>query len=276
MRSWLYVPGNRPERFAKAAGSGADAVILDLEDAVPRGEKEGARAGVARWLGTADGSCLVTVRINRGSRADLEAVVRPGLGGVQLPKVESADEVRAVDEQLASLEAAAGVTPGSIQLFPLIESAIAILRAFEIGGASRRIGSLALGAVDLLADIGGRGEEAVEYARSHLVFAARAAALPGPTDGVWTAIRDLDGLRSAAEHARVLGYAGKLVIHPTHVPIVNQVFSPTADEIAWARKMLGTDVGTVDGEFVDLAVRRRAEAILASAQPGDRARVVSQ
>jgi citrate lyase subunit beta/citryl-CoA lyase len=106
------------------------------------------------------------------------------------------------------------------------------------------------------------------YARSHLVYAARAAGLPGPTDGVWTAIHDLDGLRSHAEHARALGYGGKLVIHPTHVPIVNQVFSPTADEIAWARKVLGTDVGTVDGEFVDRAVLRRAEAILASASPG--------
>jgi citrate lyase subunit beta / citryl-CoA lyase len=276
MRSWLYVPGNRPERFAKAAASGADALILDLEDAVPRAEKEQARAGVASWLGGAEASCLVTVRINRGNRADLEAVVRPGLGGVQLPKVESADEVRAVDERLATLEEASGIAPGSVRIFPLIESAIAVLRALEIGGAAARVGSLALGAVDLLADIGARGDEGAAYARSHLVYAARAANLPGPTDGVWTAIRDLDGLRSAAEHARTLGYAGKLVIHPTHVPIVNQVFSPTADEIAWARKVLGTDVGTVDGEFVDLAVRRRAEAILASAQPGDRARGISQ
>jgi citrate lyase subunit beta / citryl-CoA lyase len=272
MRSWLYVPGNRPERFAKAAGSGADAIILDLEDAVPRPEKEQARAQVAGWLDGAAASCLVTVRINRGSRADLEAVVRPGLGGVQLPKVESEDEVRAADEALAALEQAAGIAPGSIRIFPLIESAIAVLRAYEIGSAADRVGSLALGAVDLLADIGGRGDDAIAYARSHLVYAARAANLPGPTDGVWTAVRDLDGLRAAAEHARTLGHAGKLVIHPTHVAIVNQVFSPTADEIVWARKVLGTDVGTVDGEFVDRAVLRRAEAILASAGSGGAAR----
>jgi citrate lyase subunit beta/citryl-CoA lyase len=92
MRSWLYVPGNRPDRFAKAAASGADAIILDLEDAVPHAEKDAARAAVVAWLGHAETSCLVTARINRGSRSDLEAVVRPGLHGVQLPKVESADE----------------------------------------------------------------------------------------------------------------------------------------------------------------------------------------
>ena len=276
MRSWLYVPGNRPDRFAKAAASGADAIILDLEDAVPRAEKDSARAAVASWLGGSDGSCLVTVRINRGSRADLDAIVRPGLGGVQLPKVESADEVRAIDERLCALEKAAGLAAGSVWLFPLIESAAAVLRALEIGGAGRRVGLLALGAVDLLADIGGRGEEAVEYARSHLVYAARAAGLPGPTDGVWTAIADLDGLRRAAQRARTLGYTGKLLVHPTHVPVVNQVFTPTPEDIAWAQRILGTDVGTVDGEFVDLAVRRRAEAILAPGHLGDRMRVLGQ
>ena len=265
MRSWLYVPGNRPDRFAKAAASGADAIILDLEDAVPRAEKDSARTAVARWLGGSDGSCLVTVRINRGSRADLDAIVRPGLGGVQLPKVESADEVRAIDERLCALEKAAGLAAGSVWLFPLIESAAAVLRALEIGGAGRRVGLLALGAVDLLADIGGRGEEA-----------ARAAGLPGPTDGVWTAIADLDGLRRAAQRARTLGYTGKLLVHPTHVPVVNQVFTPTPEDIAWAHRILGTDVGTVDGEFVDLAVRRRAEAILAPGHLGDRMRVLGQ
>ncbi len=198
MRSWLYVPGNRPDRFAKAAASGADAVILDLEDAVPRAEKDAARTAVAGWLGGTDGSCLVTVRINRGSTADLEAIVGPGLGGVQLPKVESADEVRAIDERLCALEEAAGLAAGSVRLFPLIESAVAVLRALEIGAAAPRVGALALGAVDLLADIGGRGEEAVEYARSHLVYAARAAGLPGPADGVWTAIADLTGRREVA------------------------------------------------------------------------------
>jgi citrate lyase subunit beta/citryl-CoA lyase len=276
MRSWLYVPGNRPEWFAKAVASGADVVILDLEDAVPHAEKGAARAAVARWLGGSDASCLVTVRINRGSRADLEAVVGRGLGGVQLPKVESADEVRAIADRLCALEEAAGLAAGSIGLFPLVESAVAVLRAFEIGGATSRVGALALGTVDLLADIGARSEAAVEYARTHLVYAARAAGLPGPTDGVWTAIADLGGLRGAAEHARALGYAGKLVVHPSHVPVVNEVFTPTPDEIAWARRMLGTDVGTVDGEFVDLAVRRRAEAILVAAALGDRTQVIGQ
>ncbi len=263
MRSWLYVPGQRVDRFAKAVVSGADAIILDLEDGVPRSDKDTARATVAGWLGATAVPCLVTVRVNRGSAADLEAVVRPGLGGIQLPKVESADEIRAIDERLARLEEAAGLAAGSVRLFPLIESAAAVLRAAEIAAASHRLVNLALGEVDLLADIGGRGEEALRYARSHLVYASRTAGLIGPIDGVYTAIADLAGLRAAAERARALGFSGKLVIHPTHVPVVNEVFSPTAEEVAWARRILTTEVGTVDGEFVDPAVIRRAEAILA-------------
>jgi citrate lyase subunit beta/citryl-CoA lyase len=276
LRSWLYVPGNRPDRFAKAATSGADAIILDLEDAVPGPEKTAARAAVAGWLGTVDVSCLVTVRVNRANDADVDAVVRPGLWGIQLPKVESADEIRAIDDRLARLEEAAGVGVGSVRLLPLIESAVAVLRAMEIAGAAHRVITLSLGAVDLLADIGGRGEEALQYARAHLVYAARAAGRAGPADGVHMAIADLSGLRGAALQARALGYTGKLVIHPTHVPVVNEIFSPTVEEVAWARRILTTQVGTVDGEFVDPAVRRRAETILASSGLDERARVIGK
>lgn len=258
-RALLFVPGNRPERFAKAAAAGADVVVVDLEDAVPAGEKEGAREAVAAWLG--DGALPhgmgAAVRVNAVGTPWHEADVAAVAGhaaAVVLPKAEPGE----------ALESLAARTP----VVALVETATGILDAREVAGVPGVV-RLAIGTFDLAVELGvdPLDREALLAARSAVVLASAVAGLPGPVDGVRAAIDDDAGLHEEATAARRLGYAGKLCIHPRQVPTVLGVFRPTDEEAAWARSVLaavdpGTGVARVDGAMVDKPVLDRARRIL--------------
>lgn len=246
----LFVPGHRPDRFAKAAASGADAVILDLEDAVPTGDKEAARNALA-----ADFTDLpVIVRINPAGtpwhEADLAAAAALPIAGIMLPKTERIDDVvriARVHSIVALIETVRG---------------LADVRALAAGGSIAR---LAFGSIDFAADLGCAHErEALLAARSELVFASRLAGLAPPLDGVTTAIDDADAVRQDTLYARALGFGGKLAIHPRQVAVIRDGFFPQADELDWARRVLASGAGavTVDGAMVDEPVRIRARALL--------------
>lgn len=251
----LFVPAHRPERFGKAAASGADGVILDLEDAVPAEAKDTARAALA-----ADFTALpVVVRINGAGTpwhgADLAAVADVKPAAVMLPKAESP----------AILDQVAAALGPDIAVIALVETAagLAGARAIAEHGAVRR---LAFGSIDYCADLGcAHVREALLSARAELVLASRLAGLAAPLDGVTTAIDDADLITDDARHARALGFGGKLAIHPLQIASIRRSFQPDAAEIAWAEKVLASGEGAaaVDGAMVDEPVRIRARAILA-------------
>jgi len=277
IRSYLYAAGSNPRVMEKALAAGADAVILDLEDAVAPAHKAAARDHVAALIsrvGPAAGREL-HVRINRAPDGpdldDLAAVTAPGLTGVRLPKVGGADEVRAVAAELDGLERAARMEPGSVLLYLSIETAAAALAAAELATAPR-VARLVFGAMDFLADIGSPGAAdgaATWFARGQLVLASRAAGIGAPVDNVHTALDDHDGLRRAAEFARELGFFGKSVIHPRQIETVHAVFTPSESELAAARRLLdhveaeGTGAAALDGEMIDAAVVARARRVVA-------------
>ncbi|MHB1640619.1 MAG: HpcH/HpaI aldolase/citrate lyase family protein [Candidatus Dormibacteria bacterium] len=264
-RSYLYVPGTDPRRVAKALESSADAVVIDLEDAVAVPEKDAARSIAAAVVAERPPKPTF-VRVNGlrsgRTREDVEAVAGPGLAGVRLPKVESADGVVLVASWLASVGCRAGVVP-------LIESALGVEHAFEIASADRMVMGLAIGEADLIADLGVH-DEGLDYARSRCVVAARAAGLVGIVQSVYTTLGDLAGLRASTERGRAAGCVGRSAIHPTQVPVINDVYSPSEAEQVWAEEVVaalraaaGRGVAvTADGQFVDEAVARRARAVL--------------
>lgn len=262
-RSYLFVPGNRPDRFEKARQSGADAVILDLEDAVQSTDKNLAREAVASWLSPV---WPVYVRINAADtpsfRRDLEVVGLPGVLGVVLPKAEH-------HEQIA--EVAAHLT-GEAHLLPLLETALGIWNVRALAQAPR-VERLAFGAVDFQLDTGISGErEELLYARSRLVLASRVAGILPPVDGVTMVFDDLTPLRNDVAHARRLGFGGKLCIHPKQVETINWGFVPSEGEQAWARRVLSAAQATgagalgLDGELIDRPVIERARSILAQGE----------
>ena len=287
MRSMLFVPGDRPERFAKAAASGADAVILDLEDAVTPERRPYAREEIARWLTSTDRSVPVWVRINpvatEDALPDLASVIAGRPDGIVLPKARDGTDVHRVDHWLEVLEAHFGCTRGSIGLLPLItESAGALLRAASFTGLPVRVTGLTWGAEDLAADVGAAanksadGEYELTYAmaRSFCLLAAAAAGVPA-FDTVDTEIRDVAAVERRARASRRQGFAGKLAIHPAQVAPIHAAFSPTAEEIAWAERVLAAfeaapGVGAVafEGGMLDKPHLRQAERILAGRRRG--------
>lgn len=275
MRSALYVPGNRPALFDKALAGSADVVLLDLEDSVPAGEKVRARELVSAWLATlpATSRGRIWVRVNSGDDADLCAVAAAGPAAVCLAKTESAEQVRAAAGVLSDREPA----PGVVGICPLLESAAAVLAAREIAAAPRVL-RLQLGEADLCADIGmAPGPDGAELLaiRTHLVLVSGAAGLEPPPAPVSTDFRDLAALRESTEALARLGFRGRTCIHPAQLPVVNAVFTPSAEELTRARDLVarfeagaGGVVLDADGRMVDLAVVRRAQRLLAEA--GDR------
>ena len=249
-RALLFVPGHRPDRFDKAVASGADAVILDLEDAVADVDKDAARAHVDEWLGRG-GEALV--RINgagtREFEADLELVAKHGCP-VVLPKAEDPSVLAGIDvPQVPIIETAAG-----------IEAAVALC-------AVKNVARVAFGSVDLATQLGVRHDDevALGYARSRLVLASTANGIAPPVDGVTTDLGDGTVLEADIRHARRLGFGGKLCIHPKQVAAVRAGFAPTEEELAWARRILraGESVSAVDGQMVDRPVLERARRLLA-------------
>jgi citrate lyase subunit beta/citryl-CoA lyase len=282
-RSYLFAPGDNERLLGKVFDAGADAVALDLEDAVAPERKPLARRLVADLLRSARKSPAVYVRINAISTdlwiEDIAAVVSPALTGVRLAKAESAEEIRALDAALGEAERAAGIAVGTLKITATIESAAAVMAAMEIARAPR-VEALAFGAADFIRDIGADPDEAETqtlYARSHLVVASRAAGINPPIASVYTRIKDLDGLRATTEAARRLGFFGRSCIHPSQVPIVNQIFTPTAEQVAEARAIIAAferarsagvaAVAMENGQFVDQAVVTRARAIIALSEP---------
>ncbi|GGE22625.1 citryl-CoA lyase [Aureimonas endophytica] len=260
---FLFVPADRPERFAKAFAAGAEAVIVDLEDAVAPGAKDGARAGLAdAGAMVASAPCPVLLRVNpvgaAGHAADLALAAELPFAALVLPKAEGADEV----------EAARRATGRPV--VALVESAKGIANARALAGAA---GRLAFGSFDFAADLGCRHErEALLLARLELVLASRLAGRAGPVDGVTAAVRDEAAIRGDAAYAAGLGFAGKLLIHPAQIAPARAGFGPGAEEIAWATRVLaaGRAGGAValDGEMVDAPVRLRAETLLRRAGGG--------
>ena len=258
-RSWLFAPGHDEKLLRKVFDVGADAVMLDLEDAVPAELKDRARDMVAAVA--AARACWV--RVNRAQTEECErdlAALACKVSGIRIPKVESAAEVAWVAER----------APG-IQLDCTVESARGVLMAFEIASAPACT-LLSFGALDLAADLGSSaGERETLYARSHLVIAARSAGKPRPSDGVHPLLDDDAGMRKETEAAKRLGFFGKSAIHPRQVPIIHEVFTPTPEELAWAKQVLwafeqsgGAATKTATGEFVDRPVAERAKQLLQS------------
>jgi citrate lyase subunit beta/citryl-CoA lyase len=285
VRSWLYAPGNNPRLLDKVFGAGSDAVILDLEDAVPPTEKERARGLVAETLAGRPNQPgpVVFVRINHPdgplAEADIAAVVQPGLAGLRLPKVESPESVRRVERLVAAAERHAGLPPGSVVLVCNIESAAGVWWAADIARSSPRVLALAFGAADFVRDVGatvgGDGLETL-YARSRLVLAARVAGVRPPVDSVYTRLDDEDGLERTTRQGRDLGFFGRSAIHPRQIPVINRAYTPGDEEVSRAREVVtaarsaeATGSGALrmpNGEFVDVAIVRRAEAVLRLAE----------
>ncbi|MCW2622751.1 MAG: hypothetical protein JWL64_2353 [Frankiales bacterium] len=256
-RSLLFVPGDRPERFDKAAASGADLVVLDLEDAVLPAAKPAARRQVAAWLAEAG---QAVVRVNATDSADLgpdlEALRgRPGLTAVLVPMSDDPDALARVHRRLG------------VPVIALVETAAGVLRAADLARAEGVV-RLAFGHLDFLLDIDGTDDPATLLtARSMLVLASRAAGLAGPVDGVTTDLRDPDRTAADALAARKLGFGGKLCIHPTQVAPVHQAFAPTPAEVAWAADLLtaakSAGASQVGGHMIDAPVLERARRVLA-------------
>jgi citrate lyase subunit beta/citryl-CoA lyase len=274
--SYLFVPGNRPERFDKACASGAQAVILDLEDAVAPDAKAQARTAIAGWLAArppAAGGPAIALRINATSTPwfidDLALCRLPGVGVVLLPKAEHVDGLAEVTQ----------VLPPAATVLPIVESAFGFERLPSIAAAPR-VSRLAFGTLDFRVDLGlgadaerapGDEEPELAYFRSRLVLASRIAGLLPPVDGVTASLDDDARLEAEAQRARRFGFGAKLCIHPKQVEPVHRAFRPSPAQVEWARRVLdavrqsGGSAIQVDGRMVDRPVILEAESVLARA-----------
>jgi citrate lyase subunit beta/citryl-CoA lyase len=263
-RSYLFAPGHNQKLLAKVFDAGADAVILDLEDAVPDNAKDTARSMVADVLTERSAWVRINGARTRDAATDLAAVGALARG-IRIPKVETVNDVRWVAER----------APG-MPLLCAIETAKGVANAFRIA-EERSVAHLALGGIDLQKDLGvSSGGAPLNYVRSQLVVASRAAGLGPPIDSVYPHLHDDEGLRWEAESSRSLGFFGKAAVHPAQVPIIHAVFEPSVDEVQWAQQVLaafaasnGAAVRLSTGEFVDLPVAERARDILQLTRTSD-------
>lgn len=273
-RSVLFAPGDQPEKLRKAPTTGADVVVFDLEDAVTPAQKDTARETVNDVLQELDADCEVCVRVNPAGIAaddDLRVVLDGDarLDSVMLPKVGDADAVQTLSRLLAEHDA-------DLPVLALVESAAGVVRADAIANADAT-DALLFGAEDFAADVGAtRTEEGSEvlYARQRVVTAASAAGVDA-IDTLYTDFRDTDGLRTDTDRAIEMGYDGKMAIHPRQVSVINDAYTPTDDQITWAKRVLrareraaddGAGVFTVDGEMIDQPLVSQAEQIRARAE----------
>jgi len=278
LRSLLFVPGNKARMLEKARALPADAVILDMEDAVPPGEKGSARAMVRQALEKEAYGAQTIVRVNAWAtgltEADLKETLVAGVAAVCLPKAETPGEVERLASLLATLEQERGLPVGGVGLILMVETALGVLNAYQMARASRRVRALCFGGEDLAWDLGAiRTKEGLElvHARAQLVLAARSAGVLA-IDTVYTDLKDEAGLLAEARLARQLGYSGKLVIHPAQIEPVQRAFSPGEQEVAHARRILeafeaaearGEGVIALDGKMIDAPVVARAREVLA-------------
>ena len=287
LRSVLFVPGSKEDWMRKAHQYGPDALILDLEDSVPEEGKAEARILVRQMveeLGNAGGTLFVRVnRLETGlTGLDLEAVTCPQLYGILLPKVQDPSDVVEVDNLLKFFESKAGMKPGQVCLDPSLETAQGIRQAYEIAMAAERVAHMG--------GSGGKGGDTARsvgfqwtlagletlYIKSKVLLDSRAAGVEFPLSGGWMDIHNLESLRNLATQLKELGYTGMHLIHPSHVPVVNQVFTPTKEEIAHWQGLLqameqsrdqGSAAVTFDGDMVDVAHEETAKPMLEMVRP---------
>jgi citrate lyase subunit beta / citryl-CoA lyase len=286
LRSLLFVPGNKPTWMEKALSYGADALILDLEDSVPGPDKRSARTYVRGALERRhDHGPLLTVRLNALDTGlagdDLEAILCPGLAAIVAPKIETPQDVAVLDTLLTQGERRAGMPAGQVEIFPTLETARGIYHAYHIARSSARVPTLCGTAgqggdtARSLGYVWSKAGAETLYIRSKVLLEARAAGLAYPLMASWFNVTDLEGLRADAWLNRQLGYSGQVVIHPTHVPVVNEVFTPTPEDIAYYQGLLaamadaerqGTAAVTYQGAMVDIAMVKTAQQMLALAR----------
>lgn len=281
IRSFLFTPGNHPRKVEKVFAASADAVILDLEDAVAIAEKVATRATVVAAM-QEPRTCLGYIRVNSLDTGyceeDIKAVVGPWIDGLVIPKVESAEMLKTVDELISTAEREAGIAVGSIDLMPIIETARGVEFATEIASACKRVRRLAFGGGDYTLDldyIWSADEEVLSYARARISHASRVANIDQPIDTVVLQIKDDDRFRASAQRGKKFGFAGKLCIHPSQVPLTNAAFTPSADEIAHAEAVVaafdeaeaaGSASIQLDGYFIDYPIVYKSQRILALAK----------
>ena len=286
IRTELFVPGNKEDWMRKAPQYGSDALILDLEDSVPPENKAQARGLVSKMLKELGGaSPKLVVRVNRLETgltgADLEAVTCPELYCVLLPKVQGPEDVVEVDNLLGHFERKAGMDLGQVFIDPSLETASGIRQSWEIAISSPRVAHMGAS--------GGKGGDTARsigfewtpegmetlFLRSKVLVDVRAAGIPYPMSGGWMDIHNLDGLRESAKQAKRLGYTGMHLIHPSHVPVVNEVFSPSPEDVQhWKglieamekQRATGGAAVTYGGDMVDIAHEETARAMLAMAK----------
>ncbi|HSC13523.1 MAG TPA: CoA ester lyase [Gammaproteobacteria bacterium] len=278
LRSPLFVPGNKANMLEKALSVGADALVPDMEDSVPAAEKANARETTARFLPrlAASGRPVIP-RVNaletEWIEADLEAVVGAHIFGISVGKVRSAGDIATISQVIGKLETRAGLGLGTVHLVPWIETAEAIVNVAQICRASERIVAVAFGGEDLTNDLGLErleDESQLSYARQALCVAARAARVLA-LDTPYFKLRNLDGLRDNALKAKSIGFKGKFAIHPEQIDTLNECFSPSAQEIAHAERVVaafeeaerrGRASTSLDGWVIDVPVVKRARALL--------------
>ena len=282
VRSMIFTPGDRLDMVEKAVRSGADAVIVDLEDAVSNDTKIMARANLANLPPS---TVPYYVRTNGATTSwfwdDVAAAGAADIVGLILPKAESPAVISEIAGALTVSEIRSGKARGDITLIPLIESALGVRLTYEMASASDRVACVMFGGGeqgDLVADLGvewtpeGTG---LMHARSQVLLTARSAGVPYPMEAVFMDLRNNEALRVESEIARTLGYVGKVAIHPGQIPVINEVFTPTPEVVAYQRKVLaafeeaeaaGKASIAVDGRMVDYAVARVARTIIARAE----------
>ena len=276
-RSFLFTPGNHPRRVEKVFACGADAAILDLEDAVAVAEKEATRSAVVAALQRPRG-CGGYVRVNAMDTpfayGDFAAVVGPGLDGIILPKVNAGWQMKAAEWLLGELERKAGLAVGKIDLIPIIETGEGMANLQRIARSRTRARRMAFGAGDFTLDVGmawTSDETELDPYRAQMVVQSRAAGLEAPLDTVWVELNNPDGLDASAQRAARIGFQGKMCIHPGQIETVNRRFTPSDSEIARAERILaafdraeaeGSASIQVDGGFVDYPIVAKARRVL--------------
>jgi len=271
-RSRLYLPGEEPKFFVNAGLHKPDGIILDLQDSVAPSEKDAARMLVRNALRRIDfygAECMVRINQNQAGLEDLRYIVPHHVEVILIPKCESAPQVIAVENEVAKLRRQHGVA-NEIYLLPIIESALGVIKAYEIAAASAQNCGLAIGLEDYTADLGverTRDGEESRFARSMIVSAAKAAGIQA-LDSVFSEVNDLDGLRASVSEARSLGFEGKGCIHPRQIPVIHAGFMPSQDEITKALNIViafekaqsrGSGVVALDAKMIDAPVVKRAQ-----------------
>lgn len=273
-RSYLFAPGNHERRVEKALGLGADVVILDLEDAVAISEKKSTRELINKTL-EQPRNCAVFVRVNAYDTefcyGDICSIVSENLDGIVLPKLERLEDLRSIDWLLGNLEQERGLPNGSIDLMPIIETAVGLVNIREIARADTRVKRLAFGGGDYTRDLGMEWtlkEDELLPVRSEMVLASRFGKLEPPVDTVFIHIKEHDAFRSSCSNILGLGFQGKMCIHPDQVPVTNETFTPDPEEVKWSQRVIdefakaekaGIASIQVDGYFVDYPIVEKAQ-----------------